>query len=119
MKLLFDENLSSRLPDQLSDLYPGSVHVRQCGLASAADTAIWEYAKSHGFVIVSKDSDFEERSILSGAPPKIVCIRAGNCSTKDIAALLRSAISMLTRLVEEDHQETCLILRHQQHQNKD
>ena len=117
MKLLFDENLSSRLPEQLSDLYPGSVHVRQCGLASAGDAAIWEYAKSHGFVIVSKDSDFEERSILSGAPPKIVCIRAGNCSTKDIEDLLRSANARLTRLVEEDHQETCLILRHQQDQD--
>jgi hypothetical protein len=31
VKLLLDENLSPRLIDQLSDLYPGSAHVHQCG----------------------------------------------------------------------------------------
>jgi predicted nuclease of predicted toxin-antitoxin system len=44
MKLLFDQNLSPRLPGLLSDLYPGSVHVREIGLAEATDTAIWNYA---------------------------------------------------------------------------
>ena len=61
MKLLFDENLSPQLIDLLSDLYPGSAHVHQCGLGGRDDAAIWEYAKSNGFTIVSKDSDFEER----------------------------------------------------------
>ena len=28
MKLLFDQNLSPRLPNQLEDIFPGSVHVR-------------------------------------------------------------------------------------------
>lgn len=81
MKLLLDENLSPRLIKQLSDLYPGSAHVQQCGLGSTADGAIWEYAKSNGFTIVSKDSDFEERSILSGSPPKLIWIRAKNCTS--------------------------------------
>jgi len=59
VKLLLDENLSPQLIEQLSDLYPGSAHVQQCGLGSTDDAAIWEYAKSNGFTIVSKDSDFE------------------------------------------------------------
>ena len=58
MKLLFDQNLSPRLPRLLADLYPDSVHVRAIGLREATDSEIWEYAKQHGFVIVSKDSDF-------------------------------------------------------------
>jgi predicted nuclease of predicted toxin-antitoxin system len=46
VKLPFDGNLSPRLADSLSDLYPDSSHVHECGLGSATDEAIWEYAKS-------------------------------------------------------------------------
>jgi predicted nuclease of predicted toxin-antitoxin system len=31
VKLLFDQNLSPRLPSKLADLYPGSQHVRELG----------------------------------------------------------------------------------------
>ena len=64
MKLLFDENLAPRLAESLSDLYPGSDHVHDCNLGGADDDAVWEYAKARGFTIVSKDSDFTERSVL-------------------------------------------------------
>src|SRR5438046_9424501 len=36
MKLLFDENLSPKLPRLLAALYPNSVHVRDCGLKGFA-----------------------------------------------------------------------------------
>ena len=41
MKLLFDENVSPRLVAGLSDVFPGSVHVRDVGLDRATDAAIW------------------------------------------------------------------------------
>ena len=34
-----------------------------------SDTQIWEYAKEHDFVIVSKDSDFRQLAFLHGPPP--------------------------------------------------
>ncbi|MEP6671991.1 MAG: DUF5615 family PIN-like protein [Chthoniobacter sp.] len=89
MKLLFDQNLSFRLPRLLADLYPDSVHVRDVGLYEADDGVIWEYAKARGFCIVSKDSDFQQRSLLLGAPPKFIWLRLGNCSVADGEALLR------------------------------
>jgi predicted nuclease of predicted toxin-antitoxin system len=116
VKLLLDENLSPRLIEQLSDLYPGSVHVHQCGLGSTDDAAIWEYAKSNGFTIVSKDSDFEERSILSGSPPKVIWVRVRNCTSAEVESLLRAAFSSVKRFVQED-EETCLILG-SRHSNK-
>jgi predicted nuclease of predicted toxin-antitoxin system len=42
------------------------------GLRGATDTAVWEYAKVEGFVLVSKDNDFRQRSFQYGAPPKVV-----------------------------------------------
>ena len=111
MKLLLDENLSPQLIDMLCDLYPESAHVHQCGLGSAADTAIWDYAKAEDFTIVSKDSDFQERSVLNGAPPKIIWVRTGNCASVEIETLLRTAFHEVQRFIEED-EETCLILGH-------
>ncbi len=90
MKLLLDHNLSYRLVPALHTLYPGSVHVRDVGLQMASDEAVWLYARAHGLVIVSKDVDFHQRSLLFGAPPKLVWIRYGNCSTDAIATLLRT-----------------------------
>jgi predicted nuclease of predicted toxin-antitoxin system len=58
-------------------------------LQAADDEAVWNYARDHGFVIVSKDVDFHQRSLVLGAPPKFVWIRRGNCSTDDILALLQ------------------------------
>jgi predicted nuclease of predicted toxin-antitoxin system len=90
MKLLFDQNISPRLPRLLADIYPESVHVREIGLREADDSAIWEYAKTNEFVRVSKDSDFQQRSLLQGAPPKFIWLRVGNCTVKRTEDLLRS-----------------------------
>ncbi len=90
MKLLLDENLSPRLVESLSDLYPDSDHVENLRLGGAGDGDVWDYAKAHGFAIASKDSDFAERSVLEREPPKIIWIRLGNCSTGDVERVLRS-----------------------------
>jgi len=88
VKLLFDENLSPHLVDLLSTLFPESTHVRNIGLAKADDDRVWSYARDNGFAIVSKDSDFHQRSFVLGAPPKVIWIRLGNCTTEDIVNLL-------------------------------
>lgn len=90
MKLLFDQNLSVRLIGVLADLYPGSEHVRLLGMTTADDEVIWNYARQHGFIIISKDSDFYHRSMRFSHPPKVVWVRMGNCATDRIAELLRT-----------------------------
>jgi predicted nuclease of predicted toxin-antitoxin system len=109
VKLLFDENLSPRLVDALKDVYPESQHVSGVELGGAEDAAVWQYAKRYGFAIVSKDSDFAERSVLESGPPKVIWIRLGNCSTSEIDAQLRSAHEIVRAFIEED-EETCLLL---------
>ena len=89
MKLLVDHNLSFRLVQAVQDLYPGSIHVRDVGLREALDEDVWDYARRCGFAIVSKDADFHQRSLVLGAPPKVVWIALGNCSTDEVVTLLR------------------------------
>ena len=88
MKLLFDENLSPKLPGLLAALFPGSAHVRECGLLGFPDEDVWEYARENGFTIVSKDSDFQQRSLLYGHPPKLVWLRIGNCTRQQLVQLI-------------------------------
>jgi hypothetical protein len=70
LKLLVDENLPPRLVENLTDLFPDSVHVRSVGLGGTADSTIWEYAKAHGFTFMTRDKDFANLSMPWGAPPK-------------------------------------------------
>jgi len=90
MKLLFDQNLSPQLVRLLSQEYPDSEHVIGLGMDAAEDRDIWRYAAQNGFIIVSKDVDFEQRALLRGSPPKVVRVKLGNCSTTQVATLLRS-----------------------------
>ena len=89
MKLLLDENLSDRNIHRIIDLYPNSQHVKTLGLINTDDAIIWEYAKTNGFVIVSKDADFHQRSLLYGHPPKFIYLRIGNSPTSKITQILR------------------------------
>ncbi|HEY2384004.1 MAG TPA: DUF5615 family PIN-like protein [Terriglobia bacterium] len=102
MKLLLDQNLSHRLVKALNLEFPESSHVRYAGLEKAPDGPVWEYAKTNGFLIVSKDADFHQRSFLFGHPPKVVWIRRGNCSTAAIETILREHREDIERFAETE-----------------
>ena len=107
MKLFFDQNLSPRLVRTFADICPGSLHAREVGLQEADDAEIWEYAARHNLVIVSKDSDFHQKSFLLGQPPKVVWLRLGNCSTAEIEATL---LHHLEDLIEFEQHPTAAFL---------
>jgi predicted nuclease of predicted toxin-antitoxin system len=109
VKLLFDENVSSKLVALLAEEYAESAHVRDVGLQGAPDHLIWEHARVNGFVIVSKDDDFRQRSFVQGAPPKVVWLQVGNAGTSSIAELLLEHVGRL-REFEGEEESALLIL---------
>ncbi len=112
MRLLFDENLSPCLADKLAVEFPDSLHVRSVGLRGTDDSTIWEYARKHGFFIVSKDNDFRQLSFLKGPPPKIIWLSVGNAGTESIFQLLRNQVSKISAF-EADHETSLLPLEGQ------
>jgi predicted nuclease of predicted toxin-antitoxin system len=108
VKLLFDENLSPELVEALADTYPDLQHVHEQGLGSSEDVNVWEFAKSRGFAVVTKDADFYERSMRAAGPPKVIWVRLGNCSTAAVEMLLRNSQHALIRL--EGSEESCLMI---------
>ena len=109
MKLLFDQNLSPRLVGRLADLYSDSAHVSELGLGQAQDLEVWEHARANGYLIVSKDSDFSEMSLLRGFPPKVVWIRRGNCTTWEIEEILRQNHRLVEKLAQSEDEGILLL----------
>ncbi len=107
MTLLIDENLSPRLATMLADIFPGSLHVRDVGLKTDRDSVVWDFAKSRGLVILSKDADFRQRSLLYGPPPKVIGLLVGNCSTSVVEAIVRSNAELIRRF---EHDATAAFL---------
>jgi predicted nuclease of predicted toxin-antitoxin system len=101
VKLLFDENLSFRLVGTLADIYPESAHVRDVGLLGAEDPTIWACAAEHGFLLTSKDTDFYDRSVFFGAPPKVLWLRIGNSTVAETADLLRRHYIVIRRFYDD------------------
>lgn len=106
MKLLLDQNLSRKIINKLEKLYPGSSHVYLLGMQMSSDAEIWTYAFENRFTIVTQDSDFYERSLLFGFPPKVIWLRVGNTSTENIEKLLRQLHTQLL-LFEKDKTLGC------------
>jgi predicted nuclease of predicted toxin-antitoxin system len=103
MKLLLDENLSRRIVPFLQTNFPGSSQVALIGLESASDSEIWQYAKEHDFVIVSRDSDFQERSLVAGHPPQVIWLKIPNRSkTVVLNILLEHQAEIEQALVEQN-----------------
>ena len=88
MKLLFDQNLSPRLSQILTEDFPDSKHVLDLGLDQTPDLDLWKFARDSGYCIVSKDSDFGDWAQVFGSPPPLVWLRVGNCKTRDLVTKL-------------------------------
>ncbi|RYY39054.1 MAG: hypothetical protein EOO08_12330 [Chitinophagaceae bacterium] len=87
--LLLDANLSWRLAKPLAAAFGSCVHVDSVGLTNTpTDTAIWEYAKREGLIIVTNDDDFSDFARIKGFPPKVVLLRTGNQSNNYLLDIL-------------------------------
>jgi predicted nuclease of predicted toxin-antitoxin system len=110
LKLLFDANLSPQLVVRLAELFPNSAHVFDVGFAQlTSDEAIWDYAKTHGFTIVTADSDFLDFAKDSGTPPGVVRLENCNYRTSRVEDLLRRHAVRITEL--EQSSRAVLIIR--------
>lgn len=111
MKLLLDENLSRRIVPFLQTAFPGSTQVALLGLETASDSEIWQYAKDNDYVIVSRDSDFQERSLVAGHPPQVIWLKIPNRSkTVVLNILLEHRAEIEQALVQENL--ACVELSH-------
>jgi predicted nuclease of predicted toxin-antitoxin system len=112
MKFLFDENLSHRLVEAVRDLFPGSLHVLQVGLArGTSDRQIWDFAKQNGFAVITGDTDFVTLANTFGPPPKVVLLENCDYPTREASRLIRANVIRLSEFEADNN--PLLILRKQ------
>lgn len=56
--------------------------------ATLHDALIWEHARKHDLTIITKDSDFSSRILISSPPPKVIHIRLGNMDMRSFHAAI-------------------------------
>jgi predicted nuclease of predicted toxin-antitoxin system len=54
-------------------------------------------------MIVSKDADMHDLSLLFGNPPKVIWLRLGNCSTLQVKRLLRLDFNAIKSFYEDQN----------------
>lgn len=74
MKWVIDENLPFQIGRELA---LDDLHVTRIG-EQITDGELWDHAKQHDMIILTRDTDFFDRFLLLGPPPKVVWIRPGN-----------------------------------------
>ncbi len=85
MRFLVDAQLPPALARYLSaSMGVDATHVLDLGLLTATDSAIWQFALEHQYVVITKDDDFQVRAALSTTQPAIIWVRIGNCSKKKL-----------------------------------
>lgn len=109
MKLLLDQNLSFRLARSLQDFPIEVDHLSSLGLLNFKDHDVWAFAKKNNYAIVTFDVDFFDLLTLNGFPPKIIWLRAGNSTRKNLMALLNSNSSSIEQFIV-DSEVGCLEL---------
>ena len=109
MKLLFDQNISPRLPKLLADIFPDSSHVLDFGLSRSTDDEIWKFALKNNFTIITKDEDFNYMSVLLGSPPKVIWLAIGNSTTNQIHDIIRQNSTNIQKFCSNDTTGTLLI----------
>ncbi|MCF0074518.1 DUF5615 family PIN-like protein [Dyadobacter sp. CY261] len=65
---------------------------------TAKDSDIWFYAKKAEMTIITKDSDFSNRILISSPPPRVIHFRVGNISMKSFHSLVSEVWNEVTEL---------------------
>ena len=103
MKLLLDANLSWRLLSFLKATFGECIHVNNTSLSHPAkDIEIWQFAKDHGYTIITQDNDFLNFLETKGFPPKVILIKVGNINTDQMKTILLQSKKVILELHNND-----------------
>jgi len=103
VKLLLDENLSRRIVPSLLQRFPGSSQVALLGLERSTDAQLCDFAAEHGFVLVSKDDDFNGLVAARAYRPKLLRLALGNATNDQVLPALLAAADRIEAALSQDN----------------
>ena len=100
---LLDENLPTRLT--FAPSLPVN-RARDFG-GNPTDSELWDLAKANQWVIITKDTDFSNRILVSTSPPWIVHLRFGNMRRREFHRFFASVWPQVESLLPA-HKLVCV-----------
>jgi predicted nuclease of predicted toxin-antitoxin system len=100
MRFIVDARLPPALARWLAAQGHEAEHVADRQMATSADTAIWDFALSASAIIVTKDEDFAQRKVLTGAGPIVLWIRLPNTRRRELLAWFEAVLPDVLSAVE-------------------
>ncbi len=108
MKFIVDTQLPPRLAKSLVDKGFDAIHTTYFTDGHLLDDeSIRQIAISKDRIIISKDSDFFDSFLIRGAPPRVLLLRFGNITNKNLIALFEAQLPLIEQLFDKD--ETTLV----------
>ena len=104
MNFLVDAQLPPALARWIEHQGHTAAHVAEIGLREADDATLWEHARTHGGILISKDEDFVDRWLLSNKPVPLLWIRKGNCSNRALVTWLEPFWPDVVKRLEQGEQ---------------
>ena len=101
MKIIVDMNMSPKWAGFLIENGIEAVHWSYIGSPDDSDTAIFDYAKTHGYTIFTNDLDFGFiLAITHGKKPSVIQTRTGVLGADKIGGIVVNAIKLLAVDIE-------------------
>ena len=111
MKLLIDQNISHRIIDSISDIFPDSIHVKDIHLLHNSDLELWEFALNNTYVLVTTDVEACNRNVLENNGPKIICVSSEVVTTTKVEWVLRVHFDTIEQFITAEDLSNCLVIK--------
>jgi predicted nuclease of predicted toxin-antitoxin system len=95
-RLLIDENLPFSLGARLGVDY---IHASQIA-EQASDTLLWQKARENDWIVLTRDTDFFDRLLRHGVPPRVIWIRLGNVRKSDLLRFIEERWPAIQQLIQ-------------------
>ena len=93
MKMLLDQGLPRSCVELLRRAGIDAVHTGECGLATASDAEILDFARSENRVVVTLDADFHALlQVSNAAGPSVIRVRIEGLRAQALAGVLCKVI---------------------------
>lgn len=104
MKFLIDAQLPPSLKKIFENYNYDVIHTLDLPLKNdTPDSKITKIAIEENRILITKDSDFYDSFLLKKEPPKLILVKTGNISTKDLKLLFQDFFEeIIDKLAKND-----------------
>jgi predicted nuclease of predicted toxin-antitoxin system len=95
LKFLIDNQLPIALARWFTKQGVEAKHVLDVQLDGEKDSLIWQYAITHGFVLISKDEDFSDWVNVRHPVAPVIWVRIGNCRNEVLIGAFEKVFSTI------------------------